>query len=138
MKRTNILFIAGFAMVAFLMMSFSPQDGEKTAWEIPEKYKNMENPHQGDKGLDRVGKILYAKHCKSCHGNKGQGDGPKAKQIDVKIMDFTSEDFQSKFNDGEVYFMGIIGRDEMPNFEKELPEEEDRWAVVNYIRSMKK
>jgi len=26
----------------------------------------------------------------------------------------------------------------MPNFEKEIPDEEDRWAVVNFIRKLAK
>jgi mono/diheme cytochrome c family protein len=37
----------------------------------------MKNPHAGDQSLEKVGKMLYAKHCKSCHGNVGLGDGLK-------------------------------------------------------------
>ncbi|MCF8227328.1 MAG: c-type cytochrome [Bacteroidales bacterium] len=135
MKKSSITLIAGFA---FLMMSFGLPEGDKTPWEIPDEYKNMENPYKGDKGLDRIGKMLYAKNCKSCHGNKGEADGPRAKQIDVPMFDLSSEDFQAAYNDGEIYYMSIIGRDEMPNFESKIPDDEDRWAVVNYIRSLKK
>lgn len=138
MKKTSIFIVTAIAMIGFFMMSFMMPGGEgKTEWDIPEKYKKMENPHKGDKSLDRIGKMLYAKNCKSCHGNKGQGDGPRAKQIDVPMYDLTTEEFQSKYSDGEIYYMSFIGRDEMPNFESEIPTEEDRWAIVNYIRSMK-
>ena len=124
------------AAAVFLLMSFIvPQDQNQPApWDIPDEYMKMENPHAGDKSLDRVGKMLYSKHCKSCHGNNGECDGPKAKQLETFCGDFTSEDFKSKA-DGELYYMSFIGRDEMPNFEKKITEEEDRWAIINYIRS---
>ncbi len=139
MKKTNALMIAAFAAGVFLLMSFIiPQEQKKQEpWDIPTKYVKMENPYKGDQSLDRVGKMLYSKHCKSCHGNKGQCDGPKAKQLETYCGDFTSEAFQNR-TDGEHYYMAIIGRDEMPNFEKKIPSEEDRWAVVNYLRTFKK
>lgn len=28
-----------------------------------------------------IGKSLYGKHCKSCHGSKGYGDGTKDKEM---------------------------------------------------------
>jgi hypothetical protein len=43
-----------------------------------------------------------------------------------------------KQTDGEIYYKSFIGRDEMPNFEKKIPSESDRWMIVNYIRTMKK
>lgn len=125
-------------LLAFAFMAFvSPQDGQKkgAAWDIPSKYVKMENPY-ADEDLTKVGKMLYSKHCKSCHGNKGQGDGPKAKQLETFAGDFTSEAFQSG-TDGELYYKSIIGRDEMPNYEKKIPDEEDRWAIIAYIRTMK-
>lgn len=138
MNKTKFALLCSFVFAAFVLMSFiSPQNAEKKPWEIPDKYKSMENPHKGDKELLRVGKMMYAKHCKSCHGNKGLGDGPRAKQLETSMDDLSGADFQ-KYSDGAVYYMSIIGRDEMPNFEKEIPDEEDRWAVVNYIRKLAK
>jgi len=37
-----------------------------------------------------------------------------------------------------IYYQSFVGRDEMPNFEKKITEEEDRWAIVNFIRTMGK
>nr|NQU89062.1 cytochrome c [Bacteroidota bacterium] len=120
-------------------MSFIvPQEQKKPApWEIPGKYMKMENPYKDDASLLKVGKMLYSKHCKSCHGGKGECDGPKAKQLETYCSDFTSEDFK-KQSDGEMYYKSFVGRDEMPNFEKKITDDEDRWAVINYIRSLKK
>jgi mono/diheme cytochrome c family protein len=134
----NVLGISAVLLLAFMFMAFAlPQDQKKAApWDIPSKYVKMENPYAGDEDLVRVGKMLYSKHCKSCHGNKGLGDGPKAKQLETFPGDFSSEEFQAG-TDGELYYKSIIGRDEMPNYEKKITEEEDRWAIINYLRTLK-
>ncbi|MBS4059628.1 MAG: cytochrome c [Bacteroidetes bacterium] len=107
-------------------------------WDIPAKYISMKNPNKaGDADAEKLGKTLYAKHCRSCHGNAGLGDGPKAKNLETFPGDFSSAKFQA-YKDGELYFMSYIGRDEMPNFEKNIPDEESRWAIVSYMRSLKK
>jgi len=134
----RLIVLAGTIAIAFAFMAFiSPQDGQKKGapWDIPSKYVKMENPY-ADADLDKVGKMLYSKHCKSCHGNKGLGDGPKAKQLETFPGDFASEEFQSG-TDGELYYKSFVGRDEMPNYEKKITDEEDRWAIINYLRTLK-
>lgn len=137
-KTINVLGIASAMLLAFVFMAFAfPQDQKKSEpWDIPSKYVKMENTYADDADLIKVGKMLYSKHCKSCHGNNGLGDGPKAKQLETFPGDFSSEEFQSG-TDGELYYKSIIGRDEMPNYEKKITEEEDRWAIINYIRTLK-
>ncbi|MCF8301754.1 MAG: cytochrome c [Bacteroidales bacterium] len=134
--KKNMLSVLLVSFAAIMLMAFTaPQDKKKgEPWDIPEKYQKMENPHKGDKGMVRIGKMLYSKHCKSCHGNRGQGDGPRARQLETFPGDFTSEEFQER-KAGVLYYQSFIGRDEMPNFEKEIPVEEDRWAIINYLRT---
>lgn len=127
----SIVLSLGFLLVSFM----APQAKENKPWEIPAKYKKMVNPTPGEDV--KIGKSIYAKHCKSCHGNKGLGDGPKAKSLDTDCGDFSSEKFQAQ-KDGELYYQSFVGRDEMPNYEKKILDEEDRWAVINYLRSLKK
>ncbi len=103
-------------------------------WEVPAKYKNMENKYAGE-DEDGYGEELYKKHCKSCHGKEGYGDGTKANELETEMRDLTVEEVQSQ-TDGELYYKSIIGRDEMPNFEKKIRDEEDRWMVINYTRSL--
>ena len=119
--------LLGLVIFVFAFMAFSlPQNPKKAApWDIPDEYVEMDNPYADDASLLRVGKMMYNKHCKSCHGNKGLGDGPKAKQMETFPGDFSSEEFQTG-TDGEIYYKSIIGREEMPNYEKKIPEEEDR------------
>ena len=139
MKKTlkNLFGFAVVIMTSVVLFSFvAPQDQKVgAAWAVPAKYKSMANPLKGKGDADNVGKMLYAKHCKSCHGATGLGDGAKASSMKTKINSLKDGKFQAQ-SDGEVYYESFVGRDEMPNFEKKIPEE-DRWALVNYIRTLK-
>ncbi len=140
MKKVNLKFLAYPLAILFtglLLAAFAaPSDTVVKDWEVPAKYKEMKNPHADDKSLDRVGKMMYAKHCKSCHGNVGLGDGPKAASMEAEMIPFNDPKFQAQ-SDGVIYYQSIVGRDEMPNFEKKIPDEEDRWALINFIRTLK-
>ena len=104
---------------------------------VPEKYKKMKNPVKADKESISLGKSLYVKHCKSCHGSKGLGDGSKAAQLKTKCGDFSSANFQSQ-TDGSIFYKTKEGRDDMPSFKKKIPEDEDIWSIVNYLRTLKR
>lgn len=130
---TQIMF-AAFAMVVF--SAYMPsRTGDP--WIVPDKYKKMKNPVASDKESIALGKSLYIKHCKSCHGTKGLGDGPKAAQLKTKCGDFSSADFQSQ-SDGSLFYKTNEGRDDMPSFKKKIPVQEDVWSIVNYLRTLKK
>lgn len=124
---TAILFIA--ANVAMAQKAGGP-------WTIPAKYKTMKSTIKaGDASIATVGKDLYNKNCKSCHGTKGLGDGTKSVSLKTLVPSFAEKKFKAQ-SDGEIYFQSFIGRDEMPNFEKKVLDESDRWAIVYYIRGL--
>ena len=130
MKTLKILSIIG--VMTFALYSFTTFTQEE--WKVPEKYENMKNPT--DPAVDiAIGKSLYSKHCKSCHGAEGYGDGPKADEMDGDLGDFSSEEFQAQ-SEGALYYKTTIGRLDMPEFTKKLPEDEDRWLIVNYMRTL--
>jgi mono/diheme cytochrome c family protein len=98
----------------------------------------MKNPTDlKDKEGANEGKTLYAKQCSSCHGKKGLGDGTKAPDLKGDLGDFSSATTQN-LTDGELFYKITEGRDDMPSFKKKIPEDEDRWLVVNYLRTLKK
>lgn len=137
--KINLLSVAVLSLGFVVLVAFTPQDQKKAGpWNVPANYKSMKNPTKaGDAELLKIGKNLFAKHCKACHGNNGQGDGPKARQLKTFPGDFLSAGFKA-YGEGELYYMSFVGRDEMPNFEKKVTTEEDRWAIINYVRSLKK
>ncbi|HPD63882.1 MAG TPA: cytochrome c [Bacteroidia bacterium] len=130
-KLFNVL-IAG-TLVSFFLLGFI---GVQKPWDVPDKYKNMKNPTKADQSSITLGKELYTKHCKSCHGPKGLGDGPKAANLKTKMRSFTSAEFKAQ-KPGVIYYQSFVGRDEMPNFEKKILAEEERWAIINYLMTLK-
>ncbi|MFA5297493.1 MAG: c-type cytochrome [Lutibacter sp.] len=106
-------------------------------WIVPAKYLTMKNPVEANKANLALGKNLYAKHCKSCHGSTGLGDGTKAKDMKGDLGDFSSKKFQTQ-TDGALFYKSYIGRKDMPNYEKKIPEIDDVWAIILYMRTLKK
>jgi mono/diheme cytochrome c family protein len=130
--KINIMQVALFFVIfLFIASGFTPLQDD---WVVPEKFKNMENPYAEVEDEDEIGKDLYSVHCRSCHGKTGLGDGSKAFELESDVKDFTAKTFKSQ-SDGSIYFKIIIGRDEMPSFDKKIKEEEDRWMLVNYVKS---
>ncbi len=107
------------------------------SWKVVSKYAKLQNPVKSDESSISTGKALFEKICASCHGKKGLGDGTKAAGLATQCPDMTKTDFQNQ-SDGEIFGKMTLGRDEMPSFEKKIAAENDRWAVVNYIRTLKK
>jgi mono/diheme cytochrome c family protein len=118
---------------AFISYSFTTAIQDK--WVVPAKYVSMKNPVPADQDAS-IGKSLYDKHCKSCHGKEGYGDGTKAEGLKGDLGDFSSAEFQ-KQTDGELFYKTTFGRDDMPEYSKKIPDDEDRWLVVNYMRTLK-
>jgi mono/diheme cytochrome c family protein len=124
---TTVLFIA--ANVAMAQKAGGP-------WTIPANYKAKKTTIKaGDPSINSTGKSLFTQHCKSCHGAKGLGDGPKSATLKTVVPSFATPKFKGQA-DGDVYFQAFVGRDEMPNFEKKITDEADRWAVVAYIKGL--
>lgn len=135
MRNLKLFTIIG--LTAFTMLSFTVLLQSKE-WEVPAKYKSMKNPTDvKDKEGSSEGKSLFAKQCSSCHGKKGLGDGSKAPDLKGDMGDFSSAKSQ-KQTDGEMFYKITEGRDDMPSFKKKIPNEEDRWLVINYVRTLKK
>lgn len=128
--------IKNFTLIGiFSLMFFSFTNIVQDKWVVPDKYVKMKNPVPADQDAS-IGKSLYEKHCKSCHGKEGYGDGPKAADMKGDLGDFSSAEFQ-KQTDGELFYKTTTGRDDMPEFTKKMAEDEDRWLVVNYMRTLK-
>jgi len=130
MKSFKLLTIIGVVALALISFTNIVQD----EWVVPEKYLNMKNPTDPKVDLN-IGKQLYSKHCKSCHGAEGYGDGPKAEEQDGDLGDFSTAEFQAQ-TDGGLFYKTTFGRNDMPEYVKKMPDDEDRWLVVNYMRTL--
>ena len=131
MKRLKNIALLG--ALVFGLYAFTLDQGD---WVIPAEYEKMTNPTDpdDDEGLE-IGEELYMKHCKSCHGKEGLGDGPKAAEQKGELGDFSSAEFQGQ-KDGVLFYKSKIGKDDMPDFSKKIPNDEDMWFIVNYMRTL--
>jgi mono/diheme cytochrome c family protein len=135
MKKILFVLITALALIS---ISFTTRNyNDRKPWPVPDKDKNVKNPVAADAASIADGKTLYTTHCKSCHGAKGLGDGPKAANLKTEAGDFSKTDFQAQ-TDGAIFYKTSEGRDDMPSFKKKLPDADDRWNLVNFVRTLKK
>lgn len=104
-------------------------------WVAPPEAKNVKNPVAKSDKVIADGKKITEANCVPCHGPKGLGDGPAAAALPVKPANWTSPAVQAE-TDGEIFWKIANGRGPMPPW-KHLPDN-DRWALVHFIRSLKK
>ena len=125
------------SLCAFVIMSGFSGYQAKKPWTAPDAFKSKKNPVGANAESIAAGKVLWSTHCKSCHGTKGLGDGSKAAQLKTEPGDFSKADVQAQA-DGSLFYKTSEGRDDMPSFKKKIADEDDRWSLVNYIRTFKK
>ena len=124
----KILFMFLIVAGATTLLSFATQKNDP--WPVPDKYQKMANPVASDAASIATGKELYNKHCASCHGKKGKGDGPKAAQLDTDCGDFTTAAF-AKQTDGALFYKTFEGRKDMPSFKKKIPSFFKRFLFIS-------
>ena len=110
---------------------------QKKPWPVPDAAKAKKSTVPTSAASIADGKELWATHCKSCHGTKGMGDGPKAAQLKTEPGDFSKADAQSQ-SDGSLFYKIQEGRDDMPGFKKKITDPDDIWNIVNFVRTLKK
>ncbi len=82
-----------------------------------------------------LGRQVYRQYCQNCHGLRGAGDGPQAASLARQPRDWTDPALLAQRSASELYQTVLTGLSPaMPAFKTELTEEQ-RWAVVSYLRS---
>ena len=137
MKKSNqiALFVgAGIIAMTLSIGNAVAQDKPKgKPWKVDGAAEKVKSTVKADEATLKEGKNLYATHCKSCHGVKGKGDGPKAAKIDISCGDF-SKDTKTE-SDGTLFTKATDGRKPMPSFKEKLSDTE-RWQVIAFLRTL--
>ena len=133
-QRALVVVGAPIAVLAAAGAALAQTCPPTTPWVAPNAEKAKKSPlAAGAKVAD--GKNVAQVNCGSCHGAGGKGDGAAAVALNPKPADWTSKRVQDE-GDGELFWKISNGRCAMPPW-KHLPEA-DRWAVIQFIRSLKK
>lgn len=135
MKR-KLMLAASLIAASFMSVAFTI-DQQPKPWSVPDKNAKTANPVKSSKESIAAGKALWSTHCASCHGKTGLGDGNKAAQLKTQPSDFSKAAFQSQ-SDGSLFYKVETGRDDMPSFKKKIPDAEDIWNLVVFMRTLKK
>jgi mono/diheme cytochrome c family protein len=132
MKKQLLLIFISVAFLSFI--SLNPQEDR---WIAPEGSKSINNPvNNSDKGESvKRGAKIFKTRCMICHGVEGKGDGIGGKALNPKPQNLTSAMVQSQA-DGEIFWKVTNGRNDMIKWGPILSEEQ-RWDVVNYVRTLK-
>ena len=129
---TTVLAFTGVAIFS-LVTGFQP----KKPWVVPDKYEKMKNTVAANAESLKNGKELWARNCQSCHGKTGHGDGSKAAQLKTEPGNFSLIGVQNE-SDRQLWYTLYEGRAALPSFNKKIPDEDDIWSLVNYIRTLDK
>ena len=70
-------------------------------WSAPAQAKKLQNPVTANPEVIASGRKIYAEHCGKCHGESGNGRGPKAPELSILPQDFTDAHAMSGITDGE-------------------------------------
>ena len=125
MKTRSLIILAivtGFAVIA-----------ATEEWTAPARAAAKKNPVKADAASIGRGKTVYTAECASCHGTRGKGDGPAAKDLEKSPGDMTKLGGQS---DGALFWKITEGKKPMASFATKLTEQQ-RWDVVNYLHTLK-
>jgi len=118
------------------------EDFSKNTWELPDDADKTKNPVQVTDESIAKGKELYLArtkgNCVFCHGETGAGNEASLPQLRRKPANLTNKERMTDMTDGEVFWKITKGiRGIMPNGDRRMNEEE-RWHVVNYVRTLAK
>ena len=117
------------------------QDFSKNTWDIPADADKTKNPVPVTEESIAKGKELFMNktgNCIFCHGETGSGNKANLAKLRRVPADLSDSKRMPKLSDGEIFWKitkGIPGI--MPSREKQLTEEE-RWHVVNFVRTLAK
>ena len=131
-KQKSIFKLVLFSLALFSVgVSFAQK---RAAWVAPAADAAKKNPVVSTPVSIAEGKKLYDQNCSPCHGMKGKGDGAAAAGLTIKPANHTSPEIQSQ-TDGTLFWMITTGRNPMPTY-KAVFTDNQRWAMVNYIRTL--
>lgn len=98
--------------------------------------RGLQNPLPADEKTLDLGKWAYENYCIHCHGPAADGRGTVGQSFAPLPTDLRSSQVQDQ-RDGELFAKISLGYRRHPPLATTMSEEE-RWASVVYIRSLKK
>jgi mono/diheme cytochrome c family protein len=104
---------------------------------IPTKYRDYRNPLTASEGILAEGARIYGERCAPCHGNRGNGDGPRAKDLSPPPSPLASSVRMPIAGDSYLFWAiadgGAETKTAMPAF-RDVMGDGDIWKLILYLR----
>ena len=137
MSRSALVLPAIFFFVIALPAQQTPTPNAPSYSAIPVASAKAQNPVKSSPESIARAKKWWTLDCAMCHGGEGNGKGETARDMKLKIADFTDPATLKDRTDGELYYIIKNGHQDMPP-EGERVSTEEGWDLVNYVRSLAK
>lgn len=110
-------------------------------WQAPAEAADLVNPVKSNPDAAKMGREFYMQVCSACHGKSGQGNGynsgyPKRDGKPLPPTNLTSKVVQAN-TDGELFWKITNGKSPMPAHRIRF-DDEQRWYIVAFLRTLKK
>ncbi len=135
-RLNSYLLITLVIMLSVISAHSFAQEKKAGEWKAPKESDQVTNPLKGNDDAVKAGKKLYRQQCAICHGDTGKGDGVAGMTLNPRPASFLSERVQNE-SDGAIFWKMTNGNPPMAAY-KDIFTEEQRWQLVNYIRSLSK
>jgi mono/diheme cytochrome c family protein len=109
---------------------------QTTDWVAPTEANSIKNPITSTQDGLKEAKKVYTQQCAICHGDAGNGNGIAGAALKPKPASFTSDKFSSQ-TDGAIFWKLTNGKPPMAAYNQMLTLEQ-RWQMINFIRTYKK
>ncbi len=120
--------VKGTVPRGFQPYDFSAENNEELG-------RRLINPVARTKAALLRGQTQYNTYCIVCHGAYGEGDGSVVPKM-PRPPTLQSEKVQ-KWPDGRIFHVITAGQNVMPSYASQISQE-DRWAIVHYVRALQR
>jgi mono/diheme cytochrome c family protein len=96
--------------------------------------KKLAHPHVTPRPDSRSGEAVFNTYCAVCHGAGATGSADAAVKEMLAPSLLTAQ--ARGYTDGYLYSMLRYGRGRMPQYGDKIVRQDERWAVVDYLRSL--
>ena len=127
------------AGVTALTASQDKKPGSSSGWQLPPDADEKKSPLTVDDKVIATGKSVFKDQCARCHGPGGLGDGEDSDPDHREDMDLTNPKRAEQNSEGVMFYKVWNGRrkPKMPAFKEEISEQQ-AWAVVAYVQTLRK
>jgi len=124
--------------VVLFGIAASSASGPMAQDATPSATSGAKNPVKPTAKSQARAKELYGQDCAICHGETGNGKTDLAKDMGLKLGDWSDPKTLDAKSDGDLFNVIRSGKDKMPPEASGRAKDDEVWNLVLYIRGLSK